>query len=164
MRHFEFSRDVLDEIERDRFQHLDPAVQRRMEALWLKAHGERHRRIVELSGLSRPTVQRLLDTYQSGGLAAVRTFHWKVPAASALEPHRPLLAAEFRARPPHTVADACERIERLTGVRRSQTRVREFLRDTLKLKWRKVAAIPLPPKLTPDEHAARQAAFLKDGA
>ena len=111
MRHFDFSRDVLDEIERDRFQHLDPVVQRRMEALWLKAHGEKHRRIASLSGL---------DMYESGGLAAVRTFHWKIPA-SALEPHRPLLEAEFRERPPHTVAEACERIERLTGVRRSQT-------------------------------------------
>jgi transposase len=163
MRHFEFSPDVLAEVERDRFHHLDPAVQRRMEALWLKANGEKHQRIVELSGLSRPTVQRLLDMYESGGLAAVRTFHWKVPT-SALEPHRPMLEAEFRQRPPHTVAEACERIERLTGVRRSQTRVREFLRDTLKLTWRKVAAVPLPPKLTLAEHAARQAVFLKDGA
>jgi transposase len=162
MRHFEFSGDVLDEIERDRFKHMDPAVQRRMEALWLKAHGEKHQRIADLSGLSRPTVQRLLDMYQSGGLVAVRTFHWKVPT-SALEPHRPRLEAEFRERPPHTVAEACERIERLTQVRRSETRVREFLRDTLKLKWRKVGAVPLPPKLTLPEHAAQQAAFLKDG-
>ena len=163
MRQIEFSQDVLSEIERDRFKHLDPAVQRRMEALWLKAHGEKHQRIAELAGLSRPTVQRLLDTYRSGGLAAVRTFHWKVPV-SALEPYRLLLEEEFRLRPPHTTAEACERIEQLTQVRRSETRVREFLRDTLGLRWRKVGAVPLPPKLTLPEHAAKQAAFLKDGA
>ena len=163
MRQVEFSPDVLGEIERDRFKHSDPAVQRRMEALWLKAHDETHERIAELAGLSRPTVQRLLDTYLSGGLAAVRTFHWKVPV-SALEPYRLLLEEEFRQRPPHTTAEACERIEQLTHVRRSETRVREFLRDTLKLKWRKVGAVPLPPKLTLPEHAAKQAAFLKDGA
>ena len=163
MRRIEFSPDVLSEIERDRFHHLDPAVQRRMEVLWLKAKGEKHQRIAELAGASRPTVQRLLDMYISGGLAAVRTFHWKVPV-SALDPHRPLLEAEFRQRPPHTTAEACQRIEQLTKVRRSETRVREFLRDTLKLKWRKVGAVPLPPKLTLPEHAAQQAAFLKDGA
>jgi transposase len=163
MRQIEFPPDVLNEIARDRFEDLDPPVQRRMEALWLKAHGETHERIAELAGLSRPTVQRLLDMYLSGGLAAVRTFHWKVPV-SALEPYRLLLEEEFRQRPPHTTAEACQRIEQLTGVRRSETRVREFLRDTLKLKWRKVGAIPLPPKLTLPEHAARQAAFLKDGA
>lgn len=162
MRRIEFPPDVLSEIERDRFKHLDPAVQRRMEALWLKAHGEKHQRIAELAGVSRPTVQRLLDTYLSGGLPAVRTFHWKVPV-SALDPHRPLLEAEFRERPPHTTAEACARIEQLTQVRRSETRVREFLRDTLNLRWRKVGAVPLPPKLTLSEHAAKQAAFLKDG-
>ena len=123
MRQIEFSSDVLSEIERDRFKHLDPAVQRRMEALWLKAHGETHQRIAELAGLSRPTVQRLLDTYLSGGLTAVRTFRWKVPV-SALDPHRSLLEEEFRQRPPHTTAEACRRIEQLTQVRRSETRVR----------------------------------------
>ena len=163
MRRIEFPPVVLSEIEQDRFEHADLAVRRRMEALWLKAHGEKHQRIADLAKLSRPTVQRLLDTYLSGGLAAVRTFHWKVPV-SALDPHRSLLAAEFRERPPHTTAEACERIERLTKVRRSESRVREFLRDTLKLKWRKVGAVPLPPKLSLPEHAAQQAAFLKDGA
>jgi transposase len=163
MRQFDFSRDVLDQVDRDRFRHPDPAVQRRMEALWLKAHGEKHRRIVELVGLSRPTIQRLLDMYEAGGIAAVRTFHWKVPT-SALSPHRVQLETEFRERPPSCVAEACQRIERLTGVRRSPTRVREFLRDELGLRWRKVAAVPIPPKQTLAEHAANQAAFLKDGA
>jgi transposase len=163
MRQIEFSPDVLSEIDRDRFEHLDPAVQRRMEVLWLKAHNEKHERIAKLAGLSRPTVQRLLDTYLAGGLPAVRTFHWKIPV-SALEPHRLLLEEEFRQRPPHTAAEASERIRQLTGVNRSETRVREFLRDTLGLRWRKVGAVPLPPKLTLPEHAAKQAAFLKDGA
>jgi len=163
MRRFEFSQNELAEIERDRFLHPDPAVQRRMEALWLKAHGEKHLRIVELTGLSRPTVQRLLDKYESGGLPQVRSFHWKVPV-SALAAYQSDLETEFVRNPPHTVAEACERIERLTGVRRSETRVREFLRDSLGLRWRKVAAIPVPPKQTPVEHAAHQAAFLKDGA
>ena len=163
MRRFNFSPEVLDEIDRGRFQHPDPAVQRRMEALWLKAHGEKHQRIVELVGLSRPTIQRLLDMYEEGGVRAVQTFHWKAPP-SALSPHIAQLEVEFRERPPHTVAEACQRIEQLTGVRRSPTRVREFLRDTLGLRWRKVAAVPVPPKQTLPEHAATQAAFLKDGA
>jgi transposase len=163
MRHFEFSREVLAEIERDRFRHPDPLVQRRMEVLWLKAHGETHVRIVELANLSRATVQRVLDLYEKGGIAAARTFHWTIPT-SALMPHRPLLEEESGQRSPHTVSEACERIEQLTGVRRGRTQVREFLRENLGLRWRKVAAVPVPPKLTLAEHAANQAAFLKDGA
>ena len=124
MRHFEFSAEVLAEIERDRFGHPDPRVQRRMEVLWLKAHGERHGRVAELAGLSRATVQRVLDTYEAGGVAAVRAAHRshrESPAGGALAGHRPTLEVEFRERPPPTVAEACDRIERLTdltGVRR----------------------------------------------
>ena len=163
MRHFEFPTTILDEIERDRFGHADPLVQRRMEVLWLKAHGQTHIEIAKLAGVSRATVQRLLDLYETGGLSAVRRFHWKTPL-SALAPHRALLEAEFAARPPHTVGEACERIEQLTGVRRRPTRVREFIRDSLDLRWRKLAAVPVPPKQTLAEHAAHQADFLKHGA
>ena len=163
MRHFEFPPDVMTQIERDRFYHPDPLVQRRMEILCLKAHGQPHALIAKVAGVSRPTVQRLLDLYQTGSLEAVRTFHWKAPA-SALTPHRPMLEAEFAARPPHTVGEACERIEKLTGVRRGPTRVREFLRDTMGMRWRKTAAVPVPPKQTLAEHATHQADFLKGGA
>ncbi len=163
MRRFEFPQSVMAEIQRDRFNHIDPQVQRRMEVLLLKAHGQPHAMIAKMANISRATVQRVLDLYETGGLAAVRTFHWK-PHVSALMPHRPLLEAEFTARPPHTVGEACERIEKLTGVRRGPTQVREFLRDTMELRWRKVAAVPVPPKLTLQEHAARQADFLKYGA
>jgi transposase len=163
MRHFEFPQNVLAEIQRDRFHHADPLVQRRMEILWLKAHGQSHAMICKLADVSRSSVQRLLDQYEAGGLAAARTFHWKA-RGSALTPHRPLLEEEFKARPPHTVGEACQRIEKLTGVRRRPTRVREFLRDTMELRWRKVAAVPVPPKMTLEEHAARQADFLKCGA
>jgi transposase len=163
MRHFEFSPDVLAVIERDRFRHSNPLVRQRMEVLWLKSHGETHERLAELAGLSRATVQRILDAYEAGGVDAVQTFHWHIPT-SELAPYQSQLEAEFRQRPPHTVADACQRIEQLTGVRRGPTQVRGFLSHTLGLRWRKVAAVPVPPRKTLGEHAATQAAFLKDGA
>jgi hypothetical protein len=77
MRHFEFPADVLADIDRDRSCHPDPAVRRRMEALRLKAHGQTQAAIVQLSGLSRPTVQLPLAKYLVGGLAEARSFHWR---------------------------------------------------------------------------------------
>ena len=74
------------------------------------------------------------------------------------------MGEEFRQRPPKVVAEACDRIERLTGVRRQATQVRLLLRERLGLRWRKVVAIPVPPQKSVEEHAATQAAFLKDGA
>ncbi len=115
------------------------------------------------NGTSRRTVQRVLDLFAEGRLEAVRQFHEK-GRPNGLTPHRQSLEDEFRQRPPKIVAEACDRIEQLTGVRRQPTQVRLFLRETLGLRWRKVAAIPVPPKKSVEEHAAIQAAFLKDGA
>jgi transposase len=43
------------------------------------------------------------------------------------------------------------------------TQVRHFLKDQLGLRWRKTGAIPVPPKETVEEHARRQAVFLRKG-
>ena len=99
MRRLEFTEEEREVIVRERFEHPNPRVQRRMEMLWLKVHGETHERIAELTGVGRRTVQ-----------------------------------------------------------------VRHFLRDQLGLSWRKVVAVPVPPKKSVEEHAATQAAFLKYGA
>lgn len=163
MRRFQFTEEEHQAIAKERFYHPNPRVQRRMEALWLKLHGETHERIAQLAGITRRTVQRVLDIFAEGGLEAVRQFHEK-GRDNALAPHRQSLEEEFRQRPPTIIAEACDRIEQLTGVRRRPTQVRLFLRDTLGLRWRKVAAIPVPPKKSVEEHAANQAAFLKDGA
>jgi transposase len=163
MRRFIFTEEVRQVLAKERYHHPDPRVQQRMEIVFLKSKKETHERIAELAGTSRRTVQRTLDVFEKEGLDGLRKFHWKGPS-SALTPHRESLEAEFHERPPHTVGEACRRIEELTGVCRKPSRVREFLRETLKLSWRKVAAVPVPPKMTVEEHAKRQASFLKSGA
>jgi transposase len=163
MRRFEFTEEEREVIARERFEHPNPRVQRRMEMLWLKVHGETHERIAELTGVGRRTVQRVLDAFAKGRLEAVRCFGERGRTSSLL-PHGELLETEFRERPPRTVAEACDRIQQLTGVCRRPTQVRRFLRDQLGLSWRKVAAVPVPPKKSVEEHAATQAAFLKYGA
>jgi transposase len=162
MRTFSFPDEVRRRLARERFHHPDPCVQQRMEIVWLKCHGERHERIAELADASRSTVQRTLTRYAKGGLDALRTSDRESPTG-ALAEHRESLEAEFRDRPPRTVNEACRRIEELTGVQRKYTRVRLFLRDTLGLRWRKVGAVPVPPKLSVEEHAQKQAGFLKSG-
>ena len=159
MRRFIFSDEVLRSLAQERYHHPDPRVQQRMEILWLKSQGETHERIAALAGVSRPTVQRVLDVYDQGGLDGIRLFHWK-GHPSALTPHRESLEKEFTERPPHTVGEACQRIEELTGVRRKPEAVRKFLREHLGLRFRKVAAVPVPPKQSVEEHAKNQAAFL----
>lgn len=161
MRRFQFADEELNIIRSERFEHSDLYVQRRMEVLWLKAHGETHERIAVLAGVGRATVQRVLNLYEDGGLESVRRLNWHHPT-SGLEEHRQTIAAAFKEQPPHTIGEACDRIAELTGVRRKETQVRNFLRERLGLRWLKVSAIPVPPKKSIEEHAADQADFLKD--
>jgi len=163
MRRFEFTEEELQAMAHERYQHPNPRVQKRMEILWLKSKGETHERIAELAQVSRRTVQRLLDSFEKGRLEAVRSFGEK-GRGSGLAPHREAVEASFRERPPRSVAEARERIKELTGVERGFTQVRLFLRDTLGLHWKKTGAVPVPPKLSVEEHAQIQADFLKGAA
>jgi transposase len=116
-----------------------------MEVLWLLSQGEALNRAAELAGVSRTTAWRFVRAFRAGGIARLSKWEWDSPG-SELAAHGESLEAEFRARPPHTAAEAAARIEALTGVRRGPTQVREFLRHTLGLSWRRVAALPVPPK------------------
>ena len=85
-----------------------------MEILSLKAAGFRHREIAQAAGVSRSTIQRLLNLFGKAGMEGVREFHEQGPT-SALAEHAASLGEEFRLRPPSSTAEAAKRIELLTG-------------------------------------------------
>jgi transposase len=160
MRSIPFSQGELRDIAHDRYYHPEPRVQRKMEVLWLKSHGLPHEQIAALAGVSRSSVQRCLTEFLRGGLEEVRRCRW-AGQRSALEGHRRSLEEHFRQHPPRSVREAQEVIRQRTGLRRGLTQVRRFLR-WLGLQPRKVAALPVPPKATPQEHARTQRQFLDD--
>lgn len=131
-------------MRRDRLEHEDRFVRQKLDVLWLLHHGLKQAVVCQITGVSRKTVDRYLTLWEAGGLEALyEDKHYR--PTSALDPHREMLAAEFQARPPRTVAEAAQRIERLTGVCRCTEQVRLFLHG-LGMSWRQVAAVPLPPK------------------
>jgi transposase len=160
MRHISFTAEDLRTIAHDRYYHPHPHVQRKMEVLWLKSHGLPHHQIATLAGVGLRTVQRYLDEYLEGGLPRVRRCHGHHPE-SALAEHEQSLEEYFWDHPPRTTKEAAAVIEQQTGIRRSLTQVRAFLKYPLGLKYRKVAAIPVPPKQSIDAHAQVQAQFLE---
>jgi transposase len=131
-----------------------------MEVLWLWSHALSADVVAQLGGVSRRTAERYLKEYIQGGLEATRTVRWKGPS-SELAVYRASVEQEFLARPPCTVGEACTRIERLTGLKRHATQVRRFLKQSLRMKWRRTKAIPLPPKSTLEEHVRTPAEFLE---
>ena len=160
MREFTFSEADVQTIGHERYHHPDPRVQRYMEILWLKHHGFSHDRIATLAGVSRSTVQRCLTEYLEGGLARIREIAVK-ESHSELDDHRGSLEKYFTEHPPRSVKEAQDIIEKLTGIRRGETQVRKFL-HRLGLKPRKVAAIPIPPKSSLEQHVKEQATFLEN--
>jgi transposase len=150
----------LAAVAHERYHHPEPLVQRKMEVLWLKHHGLPHHDIARLAAVSRASVTRYLRQFLQGGLAVIRRFPWK-GRRGQLDDHRASLEERFREHPPRSVRQAQQAIEEHTGIRRGLTQVRRFLRR-IGLSPRKVAAVPIPPKQTLEEHAAEQRRFLAD--
>src|SRR5262249_8348343 len=159
MREFTFSDEDRKAIDDDRYRHPHPHVQRKMEVLWLKSHGLPHQRIAALAGVSLRTVQRYLTEYLEGGLTLLRRCKWRGPKTVLLQ-HERSVEEYFCDHPPRSTKEAAKVIFEQTGMRRGLTQVRAFLQGHLGLRYRKVAAIPVPPETTIEEHAREQSRFL----
>src|SRR5262245_38875766 len=160
MRIFTFTDDDRKAIAHGRYHDPHPLVQRKMEVLWLKSHGLPHRQIADLAGVSLRTVHRYLDGYREGGLKQVRRCKWHDPKTVLLQ-HERSVEEYFWDHPPRSTKEAAKVILEQTGVRRGLTQVRAFLKAHLGLRHLKVAAIPVPPKKTLEEHAQEQGRFLE---
>jgi transposase len=123
----ELSPEILKEIHYQRYNHPAPLVQRRMEALWLKGHGLPHGQIAELVGVSENTIREYFELYQQGGLEKLKELNYYRPE-SKLNTHITSLETHFREHPPASIKEAQSEIEIITGVKRSETQVAEFLK------------------------------------
>jgi transposase len=115
-----------------------------MLVLWLLHCDLTREKTAEVAGLGRATVQRYVAAFRDGGLDGLR--RWGVTGpVSDLAAHRDLIREDFTRQPARSMNEACERIARLTGIRRQPTQVRKFLK-AMGLKFQRVRAVPGPPK------------------
>lgn len=126
-----FSEADQQSLHEERFEHPHPRVQQRMEVLWLISQGLTYPEAARLAGVSEATVDRYVAIYRQGGLEALRQLNWGKSSVSELMKHRDSLEESFRKNPPHTVAEACQRIKDETGIERKPTQVRAFLKKCL---------------------------------
>jgi transposase len=123
-----------------RFHHPPPQVQRKMEALSMKSQGLASADICRLCCISKTTFYRYLPVYHEGGLDTRK----KVPfyrRQSQLAAYRTSMEADFRQRPPVSVAEAGARIAEHTGLPRGLTQGRQFIKS-LGMKPRKGGQMP----------------------
>ena len=145
----EFTTTESEALRYWRFHHPHPRVQRKMEALYLKSQGLAPEDICRLCSIAKPTFYRYLHTYHAGGIAALK----EVPfykRQSPLAAYRTSIEADFRQRPPASVAEAAARMADLTGLERGPTQVRQFLKS-LGMQPRKVGQIPAKADVTAQE-------------
>ena len=128
----------------ERREHPHEPTRRKMETLWRLHHGLTRERAAKIVGVGVATVKRHANAYRDGGLDGLRRWGKKGRTGS-LDAHRELLAESFRERPVCSVAEATDRVEQLTGIRRGPTQTRLFLKK-LGLRWQRMAVIPVPPK------------------
>ena len=98
-----------------------------MEVLWLRSHGLPHALIAQLAGVSENTMRADFELLVAGGIDKLQAFHFYRPE-SKLVAHVASLEEYIPLNPPATIKEAQSEIEALTGIKRSETQVAEFLK------------------------------------
>ncbi len=141
-----FTETDITQLKYERYHHPHPRVQRFITALLLKAHRLTHKKIAELTGVCPNTLRTYFRDYQTGGIDKLKEIHFYQPK-SELTQHQQSLEEYFRQNPVASINEACSKIEELTGIKRSPTRVYEFFKS-LGIKRRKIGM--MPSKADPD--------------
>ena len=123
----QFTPEINETLNYERYHHPVPLVQRRMEVLWLKSHNLPHALIAKLAGVTENTMRDYLELFLEGGIEKLKEVHFYRPE-SKLVAHASSLEEYFRLNPPATIKEAQSEIEALTGIKRSETQVAEFLK------------------------------------
>ncbi len=98
-----------------------------LEALLLKAYNLSPEQIEEIVGVSGNTVREYYELYQQGGIEKLKEINYYKPQGELVK-HIVSLEAYFRENPPASIKEAQKEIEEITGVKRSQSQVREFFK------------------------------------
>jgi transposase len=133
-------------VHEERVAHPNLRVREKMLVLWLLHCGTTREKAAEIVGIGRATVQRYVAAFRTGGLDGLRQWNPRRPS-SEMAAYRDVIRESFEKEPARTMAEACDRIFRLTGLRRGPSQVRKFLKD-MGLKFQRVRMIPVPPKKT----------------
>jgi transposase len=133
-------------VHEERESHPNPIVRRRMLVLWLLHCRLTRVEAAKVAVVGLAPVERIVEAYRDHSLDGLRQWNRKRPT-SELASSRDLIRESFEKEPVRSVAEAADRIENMTGLRRGPTQVRKFMKG-LGMKWQCMRAVPLPPKKT----------------
>lgn len=108
--------------------------------LYLKSNDYKHKEICKLSRITKPTLTEYLLEYKENGIESFKTKRWK-GQSSKLNEYKDVIDKNFETNPPKSINEAQDRIEKLTGIKRSPTQIRIFIKK-LEYKYLKIGSIP----------------------
>jgi transposase len=136
----EFTDKEIEDLRYERFHHPHPRVQMRMEALYLKSKGFANGDICDAVGICPNTLRAYFRLFLAGRVEKLKELNFRRPETE-LAAHRSSIELFFRENAPAAMKEAAAEIEKLTGIRRSDTQVRKFLKR-IGMKRLKVGTVP----------------------
>lgn len=109
-------------------------------------------------GVHPNTITNWTKLYLAEGLSGLRQLSYCAPQSELVQ-YQSEISESFSLQAPHTVSEAAARIEQLSGLRRSLTQIRVFMKNCLQLKRRKLNPLP-GGKRSLTQLSALQQAFL----
>jgi transposase len=123
----DFSEGDIASLHHERFNHPHSAIRKRMEVVYLKSQGLKHKEISQLCRVSKDSVTPYLKMYRDGGLEGLKKWDYQGKENELLA-HEDMLKDYFRVHPPRSIAQARAAIEEITGISRSPTQIGVFLK------------------------------------
>ena len=108
--------------------------------VYLKSFGIKHKEICQICRITKPTLTEYLTEFKENGIDSFKSLKWK-GQPSKLNDYKEMIDQAFEKEPPQSINEALDRIERMTGIKRSPTQIRMFLKK-LKYKYLKTGSIP----------------------
>ena len=124
----QISSEELTRLNYERYHYPCPLVQKRLHSLYIKAvSGWSNEAIGNLTDAHRNSISEWVHLYQQGGMEALLKVHYGTNK-SVLEDHSTSIVELFTKAPPRSIGEALLKIKALTGIERSYSRVRAFMK------------------------------------
>lgn len=149
MLHIQLADNIENELKWHKAFNVDPVVVTRCDMIVLKANGVDTKTICKITGKSERTVRSVFRLFLDGGIDAMTTRNHYRPTCE-LDKHRDTILESLTTRPVGSAKEAVARIKQLTGVTRSETRVKVFMKK-IGLKCIKTGQIPAKANIEEQE-------------
>ena len=145
----------MNQLRYEAYAHEHKRVRIKMHCLLLKSQGLQHGIIGKIVGICQDTLLTYFEQYIAGGIEGLKILNFHKPE-SDLEEYRTIIEEDLDQNPTATLKETADRIEKLTGIKRSPGRVSVFIKKD-DFKPRKVGHVPAKAD------AEKQETFLEEG-